>query len=49
MGYIVMNYDIKWSSRDFMEGGYIPPNKSLGINAIPDENATVMFRRRVQV
>lgn len=46
MGYLLLNYDIKWSNRDFMEGGPIPPINSLGVFASPDENATIMFRRR---
>ncbi len=49
MGYVLMNYDVKWSNRDFMEGGYIPPLKLYGIVASPDENTTIMFRRRIRV
>lgn len=48
MGHILLNYDIKWSNRDFLEGGYAPPNKNLGIFSHPDQNATVMFRRRTR-
>ena len=47
MGYILLNYDIKWSNRDFLEGGYAPPNEVLGPTARPDENAIIMFRRRI--
>ena len=46
MGHILLNYDIKWSNRDFLEGGYAPPNEVLGIGGRPGENATIMFRRR---
>ena len=47
MGHILLNYDIKWSNRDFLEGGYAPPNEVLGVSTRPDENAIIMFRRRV--
>ena len=47
MGYILLNYDIKWSNHDFLEGGYAPPNEVLGVTTRPDENAIIMFRRRV--
>ena len=47
MGYILLNYDIKWSNRDFLEGGYAPPNVVLGAITSPDENANIMFRRRL--
>jgi len=46
MGYILLNYDIKWSNRDFMEGGYAPPNEVFGTSTRPNENAIIMFRRR---
>ena len=49
MGYLLMNYDFKWPNRDSMERGYVPPLKFYGISAIPDENATMMIRRRIQV
>ena len=49
MGYVLINYDIKWSNRKFMEGGYTPPVGHFGIFASPDENATIMFRRRTRV
>jgi hypothetical protein len=49
MGHLLLNYDIKWSDRDFLEGGSIPPNEVLGIFTSPDENATVMVRRKVRV
>ena len=48
MGHILLNYDIKWSNREFLEGGYSPPNKAFGISVSPNENATIMFRRRVR-
>jgi len=48
MGYLLMNYDVKWPHRDFMEGGYIPPLNFYGIVAAPDENTTVMIRRRIR-
>ena len=47
MGYILLNYDIKWSNRDFLEGGYAPPNVVLGAITSPDENSIIMFRRRI--
>jgi len=46
MGHVLLNYDIKWSNRDFMEGGYAPPNQVFGLSTLPNENATIMFRRR---
>lgn len=46
MGHILLNYDIKWSNRDFMEGGYAPPNEHFGVSTRPNENANIMFRRR---
>jgi hypothetical protein len=49
MGHILLNYDIKWSNRDFLEGGYTPPNKVLGVFTRPDEDATIMIRRRIQL
>jgi len=49
MGHILLNYDIKWPNRDFLEGGYYPPNEPFGIFTGPNENATIMFRRRTQV
>jgi hypothetical protein len=49
MGHILLSYDIKWSNRDFMEGGYCPPNRLFSIFTRPDENATIMVRRRVRV
>jgi cytochrome P450 len=47
MGYILLNYDIKWSNREFLEGGYIPPNKPFGTFTRLDEDATIMLRRRI--
>jgi len=49
MGHLLLNYDVKWSNRDFLEAGYTPPNKALGIMSMPDESATIMFRRRISV
>ena len=49
MGHIVLNYDIKWPNRDFLEASYKPPNKSFGIFVRPNENVTIMFRRRVVI
>ena len=49
LGYILLNYDIKWSNRDFLEGGYAPPNEVFGVNNSPDENAIIMFRRRIRL
>ena len=49
MGHILLNYDIKWSNRDFMEGGYYPPSKPFGVFKAPNEDTTIMFRRRIQV
>ena len=49
MGYFLMNYDVKWPNRDFMEGGYIPPLKFYGIIASPDENTTFVVRKRIRV
>ena len=49
MGNILLNYDIKWSNRGFLEGGYTPPSKAFGIFTRTDENTTIMFRRRIQV
>jgi hypothetical protein len=49
MGYMLLNYDIKWSNRNFLEGGYAPPNEDLGVTTRPDENAIIMFRRRIRV
>jgi len=48
MGYLLLNFDVKWSNRDYLEGGYFPPNKAFGIIVSPSENETVMFRRRTQ-
>ena len=48
MGYLLMNYDVKWPNRDFMEGGYIPPLKFYGVAASLDENAKIMIRRRIR-
>ena len=47
MGYILLNYDIKWANRDFLEAGYAPPNEVIGVATCPDENAVIMFRRRI--
>ena len=47
MGYILLHYDIKWSNRDFLEGGYTPPNEVLGTTTSPNEDAIVMFRRKI--
>lgn len=47
MGYVLLNYDIKWSNRDFLEGGYAPPNEVLGVFTGPAENVVIMFRRRI--
>ena len=49
IGYFLMNYDVKWPNRDFMEGGYVPPLKFYGILASPDENTTFVVRRRIRV
>jgi len=49
MAHVLINYDVKWPHHDFMEGGYIPPLKFYGISANPDENATIMIRRRIRV
>ncbi len=49
MGHILLNYDIKWSNRDFLEGGYFPPSEPLGVFTGPNEDATIMFRRRIRV
>jgi len=49
MGYIILNYDVKWSNRDFLEGGYFPPNEYLGVFTSPNEDATIMFRRRTPI
>ena len=49
MGHVLMNYDIKWSNRKFMEGGYVPPVKRFGIFASADEATTIMFRKRIPV
>lgn len=46
MGHLLLNYDVKWPNRDLLEGGYAPPNEVIGINTRPDENASIMFRRR---
>jgi hypothetical protein len=48
MGHILLNYDIKWSNRDLLEGGYAPPNELLGVSTRPDENATILFRRKIR-
>jgi hypothetical protein len=49
MAHILLNYDIKWSNRDFLEGGYTPPSDIRGTFVLPDENATIMVRRRIRV
>jgi cytochrome P450 len=49
MAHILLNYDIKWSNCDFLEGGYTPPSDIRGIFVLPDENATIMVRRRIRV
>ena len=49
MGHILLDYDIKWSNRDFLEGGYTPANTALGILTRPNENTTIKFRRRIQI
>jgi len=49
MAHVLMTYDIKWSNRDFMEGGYHPPNEYFGVYLRPNEEASIMFRRRVKV
>ena len=49
MGHLLLNYDVKWPNRDFLEGGYAPPNEVIGITTRPDENATIMFRKRIRV
>ena len=46
MGHILLNFDIKWSGRDFLEGGYCPPPEQVGVYTRPSENGTIMFRRR---
>ena len=46
MGHVLLNYDIKWSHRDLLEGGYFPPPEHFGIYTHPSENEAVMFRRR---
>jgi len=46
MGYVLLNYDFKWSGRDFQEGGYFPPTENFGIFARPNDNETIVFRRR---
>ena len=46
MGHVLLNYDIKWPNRDFMEGGYSPPTEHFGYLGRPSENETIMFRRR---
>jgi hypothetical protein len=46
MGYVLLNYDIKWPSRDFLEGGYSPPPEPVGIFVRPSEDGNIMFRRR---
>jgi hypothetical protein len=46
MGYVLLNYDIKWQGRDSLEGGYYPPPEHFGILARPSENGNIMFRRR---
>ena len=48
MGYVLLNYDIKCSNREFMEGGYSPPDKVFGISVTPNENESIMIRRRVR-
>ena len=49
MGHILLNYDVKWPNRDFLEGGYAPPDEIYDLSSRPNENATVMFRRRIRV
>ena len=49
MGYILLNYDIKWPNRDFLEAGYNPANRALGVTTAPPDNVTIMFRRRISV
>ena len=49
MGHILLNYDIKWPNHGFLEGGYAPPDETHGLSSRPNENATVMFRRRIRV
>jgi hypothetical protein len=47
MGFVLLNYDVKWPHRNFLEGGYAPPDKVYGISNRPDPNATIMVRRRI--
>ena len=49
MGYILLNYDIKWPNRDFLEAGDAPAKKTLGVSATAPDNVAVMFRRRISV
>ena len=49
MGYLLLNYDVKWSNRTYLEGDYSPPNKVFGIYVSPSENEPIMLRRRIQV
>jgi hypothetical protein len=49
MGHILLNYDVKWPGREFLEGGYSPPNEAFGIFIRPNDDATIMFRKRVKV
>ena len=49
LGHNLLNYDIKWSNRDFLEGGYFPPSEPLGVFTGPNEDAIIMFRRRIRV
>jgi hypothetical protein len=47
MGFVLLNYDVKWPHHDLLEGGYAPPNVVKGISFIPDTKATIMIRRRI--
>ena len=49
MAHVLRNYDIKWSNREFMEGGYYPPNETFGLFVRPNEEASIMFRRKMKV
>ena len=49
MGYLLLNYDIKWPNYDLLEGGYAPPDEIHGVSSRPNEDASIMFRRRIRV
>jgi len=49
MGHILLNYDIKWPNRKFLEGGYAPPDETFGVDSRPNEDAAIMVRRRIRV